>query len=92
MHVGDVIYGNVGVPERVDFTVVGQAANEAARIEQLTKQLGKRVLVSQTVASFISCPTVEMGAYELQGTGVSVKLFAPDFSEACHRLELMRAG
>ncbi|WP_412776714.1 adenylate/guanylate cyclase domain-containing protein [Thalassospira lucentensis] len=92
MHVGDVIYGNVGVPDRVDFTVVGQAANEAARIEQLTKQLGKRVLVSQTVASFISCPTVEMGAYELQGTGVSVKLFAPDFSEACHRLELMRAG
>ncbi|MBX2831519.1 MAG: adenylate/guanylate cyclase domain-containing protein [Rhodospirillales bacterium] len=92
MHVGDVIYGNVGVPERVDFTVVGQAANEAARIEQLTKQLGKRVLVSQTVANFISCPTVEMGAYELQGTGVSVKLFAPDFSEACHRIELMRAG
>lgn len=92
MHVGDVIYGNVGVSERVDFTVVGQAANEAARIEQLTKQLGKRVLVSSTVASFISCPTEEMGAYELQGTGVSVKLFAPDFAETCHRIELMRAG
>ena len=92
MHVGDVIYGNVGVPDRVDFTVVGQAANEAARIEQLTKQLGKRVLVSQAVANFISCPTTEMGAHELHGTGVSVKLFAPDFSEACHRLELMRAG
>jgi adenylate cyclase len=92
MHVGDVIYGNVGVSERVDFTVVGQAANEAARIEQLTKQLGKRVLVSHTVASFISCPTAEMGAYELQGTGVSVKLFAPDFTEACHQIELMRAG
>lgn len=92
MHVGDVIYGNVGVPDRVDFTVVGQAANEAARIEQLTKQLGKRVLVSQSVARFISCPTVEMGAYELPGTGVSVKLFAPDFTEACHRIELMRAG
>ena len=67
-------------------------ANEAARIEQLTKQLGKRVLVSSTVASFISCPTEEMGAYELQGTGVSVKLFAPDFAETCHRIELMRAG
>lgn len=92
MHVGDVIYGNVGVSERVDFTVVGQAANEAARIEQLTKQLGKRVLVSSTVARFISCPTAEMGAYELYGTGVTVKLFAPDFSEACHRIELMRAG
>lgn len=92
MHVGEVIYGNVGVSERVDFTVVGQAANEAARIEQLTKQLGKRVLVSATVAQFISCPTAEMGAYELHGTGVSLKLFAPDFSEACHRIELMRAG
>jgi adenylate cyclase len=92
MHVGEVIYGNVGVSKRVDFTVVGQAANEAARIEQLTKQLGKRVLVSATVAQFISCPTAEMGAFELQGTGVSVQLFAPDFSEACHRIELMRVG
>ncbi len=79
MHVGDVIYGNVGIPDRVDFTVIGQAANEAARIEQLTKQLGRRVLVSQTVASFISCPTEEMGAYELEGTGVSLQLFAPTF-------------
>ncbi|MCC9625645.1 adenylate/guanylate cyclase domain-containing protein [Thalassospira sp. MA62] len=92
MHVGDVIYGNVGVPDRVDFTVIGQAANEAARIEQLTKQLGKRVLVSQSVARFISCPIEEMGAHELVGTGVSVKLFAPDFAETCQKIEMLRAG
>lgn len=92
MHVGDVIYGNVGVPDRVDFTVIGQAANEAARIEQLTKQLGKRVLVSHQVAKFISCPTEEMGAFELHGTGLSLKLFAPDFTEACERIQLMQAG
>ncbi|MDP2696890.1 adenylate/guanylate cyclase domain-containing protein [Thalassospira sp.] len=92
MHVGDVVYGNVGVPERVDFTVVGRAANEAARIEKLTKKLGKRVLVSGPVARFISCPTENIGEYELEGTGTRLTLFAPDFAEACQRIQLLRAG
>lgn len=92
MHVGDVVYGNVGVKERVDFTVVGRAANEASRIEKLTKQLGKRVLVSAPVAKFITCPTQSIGQYELQGTGTRLELFAPDFTEACHRIEMLRAG
>ena len=40
LHVGDVMYGKVGTDERLDFTVIGRAVNEAARLEGLTKELG----------------------------------------------------
>ena len=42
LHVGDVMYGNIGVPERLDLSVIGPAANEVARNEDLTKALERR--------------------------------------------------
>ena len=41
LHVGDVTYGNIGIPQRLQFTVIGSAANEASRIESMTKELGE---------------------------------------------------
>jgi adenylate cyclase len=46
LHAGDVTYGNVGTSERLDFTVIGPAVNEAARLEGLCKHLGRTLLVS----------------------------------------------
>ena len=46
LHLGDVLYGNVGTMERLDFTVVGSAVNEASRIEGLCRPLRRKVLVS----------------------------------------------
>ena len=46
LHIGDVLYGNVGTLERLDFTVVGPAVNEASRIEGLCRPLRRKVLVS----------------------------------------------
>ena len=46
LHLGDVLYGNVGATDRLDFTVIGPAINEAARIEALCEPLGRTVLVS----------------------------------------------
>jgi adenylate cyclase len=46
LHVGDVMYGNIGVPRRVEFSVVGHAANHAAKIESLCKSLSVPLLVS----------------------------------------------
>jgi len=45
LHIGEVLYGNVGAADRLDFTVIGPAVNEAARIETLCEPLGRKVLV-----------------------------------------------
>ena len=42
LHLGEVLYGNVGAVDRLDFTVIGPAVNEAARIETLCEPLGRR--------------------------------------------------
>lgn len=48
LHKGEVLYGNVGTTERLDFTMIGTAVNEAARMEKLTKSLGCSILVSDS--------------------------------------------
>ncbi len=47
LHLGELTYGNIGTPSRIEFTVVGAAANEAARIESLCKRLDVDLLVSE---------------------------------------------
>jgi adenylate cyclase len=51
LHVGEVLYGNVGAVDRLDFTVIGPAVNEVARIETLCEPLGRKVLVSAEFAA-----------------------------------------
>ena len=51
LHIGEVLYGNVGAADRLDFTVIGRAVNEAARIETLCEPLGRKVLVSAEFAA-----------------------------------------
>src|SRR5690348_17424882 len=41
LHLGEVTYGNIGVPQRLEFTVIGSAANAAARVESMSKVLGQ---------------------------------------------------
>jgi len=48
LHKGEVMYGNVGTPDRLDFTMIGPAVNEAARMEKLTKALGCAILASDS--------------------------------------------
>ncbi len=77
LHVGDVMYGNIGVPERLEFSVIGPAANEVARIEDLTKELGRRVLLSAAFAQAAGAQCESLGAHRLRGVGVPVEVFAP---------------
>jgi adenylate cyclase len=51
LHLGDVLYGNVGAVDRLDFTVIGPAVNEVSRIEALCEPLGRRVLLSAALAA-----------------------------------------
>ena len=48
LHLGEVLYGNIGAIDRLDFTVVGPAVNEASRIQALCRPLDRSVLISST--------------------------------------------
>jgi adenylate cyclase len=69
LHLGDVLYGNVGAADRLDFTVIGPAVNEVARIETLCEPLGRKVLVSAELAAAIGQDgrLVPLGRYTLRG-------------------------
>ena len=82
LHVGDVMYGNIGVPERLQFTVVGPVANEVARLQGLTKSLDRRVLVSGAFAQSLPLEWASMGAHELQGVSAPLEVFAPPVADA----------
>jgi adenylate cyclase len=77
LHLGEVLYGNVGTPTRIEFTVIGAAANEAARIEALCKDLGAPLIVSEAVARHLSSPLRSLGRQRLRGVGEPVELFTP---------------
>ena len=67
LHVGDVTYGNIGTPERLEFTVIGAAANEAARIESMCKTLNQPVLISDNFARYYPETLVSLGLHRLRG-------------------------
>ena len=67
LHAGDVTYGNIGTPERLEFTVVGDAANYAARLESLCKSLGRPVLASAEFAQHFPDRFESLGCHELRG-------------------------
>jgi adenylate cyclase len=69
LHIGEVLYGNVGAADRLDFTVIGPAVNEAARIETLCEPLGRKVLVSAEFAAAAgSCIGLQpLGHHRLRG-------------------------
>ena len=67
LNVGEVIYGNVGAPDRLDFTVMGPAVNRTARLESLTKELGCSILFSQKFAESIETPKEFLGEHQMKG-------------------------
>lgn len=76
LHTGEVMHGNIGVAERLDFSVTGPAANEAARIEDLTKHLGYRVLASRLFVEQTKGDWISLGSHPLRGVGSELELFA----------------
>lgn len=78
VHVGDVMYGNIGSTTRLDFTVIGPAVNMASRLEALTKQVGKPVLLSRDFAELVT-PEFELeriGQHSVRGFSEPIELFA----------------
>jgi adenylate cyclase len=79
LHLGSVTYGNIGIPQRLEFTVIGPAANEAARVESMTKDLGHAVLASGAFAAAYPGKLASVGRHRLKGVTVEHELFTlPD--------------
>ena len=70
LHVGEVLYGNVGAADRLDFTVIGPAVNEVARIEKLCEPLDRHIVVSSQFADAsggLDGRLEPLGSFELRG-------------------------
>ncbi len=78
LHLGDVLYGNIGAAERLDFTVVGSAVNEASRIEGMCRPLQRKLLVSQSfhdAAAACGSRMISLGFHALRGIREPQELF-----------------
>jgi adenylate cyclase len=82
LHLGEVLYGNVGAVDRLDFTVIGPAVNEVARIEALCEPLGRKVLVSAELAAAVGngCRLVPLGRHTLRGVRDPREIFGLDLA------------
>lgn len=80
LHVGDVVYGNVGTPDRLNFTVMGAAVNRAARLQSMTKELLRSVLISADFAASLNEPVESLGCFPMKGVKGLQEIFAPKLS------------
>jgi adenylate cyclase len=78
LHFGEVAYGNIGAPRRLDFTVIGPAVNRASRLQELAKQLGRRVLISWELARSVERGLVSLGEHPLRDIDKSQEVFGLD--------------
>ena len=76
LHLGQVIYGNIGAPSRLDFTVIGPAVNEVTRIEALCKRVERPLLISSAFAAAQSAmPLLSLGFHPLRGIAEPEEVF-----------------
>jgi len=75
LHLGDLLYGNVGSERRLDFTVIGPAVNEVSRIEALCEPLGQPLLLSEHFAHACGREVVSVGEHQLRGVAQAQELF-----------------
>jgi class 3 adenylate cyclase len=75
LHLGDVMHGNIGAPDRLDFTVIGPAVNFVSRLEALCKDLERPVLVSAEFAAACLEALEPVGSYPLPGITQPAEVF-----------------
>ncbi|WP_423789998.1 adenylate/guanylate cyclase domain-containing protein [Leptospira kmetyi] len=78
LNVGDVVYGNVGAKDRLDFTVIGNAVNQAFRVESLCKDFGENILTTEEFANKTGMENFELlGARQLKGITGERNIYSP---------------
>ncbi len=82
VHLGEVVYGNIGARTRLDFTVMGNSVNLLARLQSLTGQLEEPILLSSSVARHVTDPIESVGKHSFKGVERPVEVFRLLESEA----------
>ncbi len=77
LHIGELTFGNIGIAERLEFTVVGEAANEVSRLESLSKTVGRRVLASEKFADLVDIAWESVGEHKLRGVSNPAIVMSP---------------
>lgn len=77
---GTVIEGNMGSHFKTDFTIIGDAVNIASRLEQLTREVNRAVVISESLANSTKKPWayVSLGKYNLKGKAENTELYSID--------------
>jgi adenylate cyclase len=79
LHTGSVMYGNIGAPDRLDFTVIGPAVNLTARIAGLCRPMKRQLLASARFASPCGSELVSLGLHAMRGLSEAQEVFGlPD--------------
>jgi adenylate cyclase len=79
LHYGEITFGNIGSLDRLDFTVIGPAVNEAVRAEQLTKKLELPLVATDSFANLDCDITLRsLGFHVLRGVPQPVEIFTPE--------------
>jgi adenylate cyclase len=79
LHLGEILWGNIGAADRLDFTAIGPAVNLVSRLEGLCRPLDKAVLVSGTFAAESGVSLIPLGTHALRGIASPCAVFTvPD--------------
>lgn len=79
LHLGKVLFGNIGIPERLEFSVIGPAANMCARLEELTKKEKVRIVASKEfVAHAGEARWRSLGSFEFKGLAAQREVYTLD--------------
>lgn len=76
LHLGEMLWGNIGAANRLDFTAIGPAVNLASRLEGLCRPLGRTVLASGALAAETDMPLIALGRHKLRGIASPCEVFA----------------
>jgi class 3 adenylate cyclase len=75
LHLGEILWGNIGAADRLDFTAIGPAVNLVSRLEGLCRPLDKPVLISGAFAAATPTPLVPLGTHALRGIATPCAIF-----------------
>ncbi|TXH80172.1 MAG: adenylate/guanylate cyclase domain-containing protein, partial [Rhizobium sp.] len=84
LHVGNVMFGNVGLKDRLTFSAFGAAVNEVERLQSLTKKYSTEVVASQAFSSYTDCEWGKLGEEKLRGVRQRFTVVYPKMASAAN--------